>query len=114
MERELFNDRLAVLEKLFQRSALELSEIDVPVIFDVGYWTAEHRAAALKWGRQNSLVCEMHFLDTPFKICKQRATERNSSYDSEFYEMTPQMLEMFWSWFEVPGPTEGVLRVSRT
>lgn len=114
MEREVFDHRLNTLEKLFQDSTLQLVGIDVPVIFDIGYWKESDRASALEWASGCSLTSEIHYIDTSFATCKQRALARNQDRKSKSYEMTSDMLELFWSWFEEPKSTEEVLRVSST
>ncbi|MEO1080229.1 MAG: ATP-binding protein [Pseudomonadota bacterium] len=112
MEREVFDARLATLESLFRGSALQLVALGVPVIFDFGYWRARDRAAAVTWASKHGLEYEVHYLDTPFETCKQRAAARNAHREDNSYEITPEMLELFWSWFEEPKATEDVLRVS--
>lgn len=55
----------------------------------------------------------MHYLDVPFETCCERAFSRNSELNGKSYEMTPEMLELFWSWFEIPDPNENVVWVKR-
>lgn len=45
MDRETFNRRLAVLQGLFKDSATQLFSLDVPVIFDFGFWNKADREA---------------------------------------------------------------------
>jgi predicted kinase len=112
MERDVFNTRLATLQELFKESALQLTKIDVPVIFDFGFWTKADREEFALWAKENELDCEFHYLDVHYDECKERALERNMNLKGHSYEMTPEMLEMFWSWFEVPEQHETVKRIS--
>ncbi|MCJ2376568.1 ATP-binding protein [Vibrio sp. ZSDZ34] len=112
MEREVFNARLATLQELFKDSAIQLAKIGVSVIFDFGFWTKADREAFASWANANELDCEFHYLDVDYDECKQRALERNKNLKGHSYEMTPEMLEMFWSWFEVPSQHEKVKRLS--
>ncbi|MGF1723350.1 AAA family ATPase [Photobacterium nomapromontoriensis] len=111
MDREVFDSRLATLQGLFKESALQLFSLDVPVIFDFGFWSKADRDAVTEWASNVGVDSEVHYLDVPFDICKQRAFVRNSDLSGKSYEMTQEMLELFWSWFEVPAPNENVVRV---
>ncbi|GHA40412.1 AAA family ATPase [Photobacterium aphoticum] len=111
MDRELFDRRLATLLQLFQDSALQLIPLGIPVIFDVGYWRKADRDTAVDWASRMGVNNELHFLDVPFDTCKQRALARNADLEGKSFEMTPEMLDLFWSWFEVPTPNEDVVWV---
>lgn len=113
MEREVFDSRLATLQELFKEAALELTSLGVPVIFDFGFWTRKDREAFMAWATHHNLIAEMHYLDVSFELCKQRASLRNADLQGKSYEMTPEMLDLFWSWFEVPTADEKVIRVGK-
>ena len=113
MEREIFNHRLKLLQGLFQDSALQLSRLGVPVIFDFGFWGKHDREAVTRWASDHGLESEVHYLDVPYSTCQQRASDRNSDLGGKSYEMTAEMLELFWSWFEVPSNDENVVWVSK-
>ncbi len=106
MEREVFDSRLATLKDLFKESALQLFSLGVPVIFDFGFWRKSERDAFIDWASSLAVDSEVHYLDVPFETCKQRAAARNTDLNGKSYEMTPEMLELFWSWFEAPTPNE--------
>ncbi|MDG3085680.1 ATP-binding protein [Vibrio hannami] len=108
MDREVFDKRKKTLTDLFKGSALRLLELDVPVIFDFGFWKKQDRIQIKTWANENNLTYEMVYLDVDFDICKERATKRNRERGQDAYEMTPEMLDLFWSWFEVPTEDEGV------
>jgi predicted kinase len=109
MERELFDRRLATLQGLFKDSALQLFSLGVPVVFDFGFWTKADRLAFTEWASSVAASSEIHYLDVGFDVCKQRASVRNSELNGRSYEMTPEMLELFWSWFETPTSDENVV-----
>ena len=54
----------------------------------------------------------MIYLDVNYEECCKRVGKRNDIRGEKSYEMTPEMLEMFWSWFEVPTDAENIKRVS--
>ena len=111
MEREVFDKRLATLQELFKESAQQLFTLGVPVIFDFGFWRKVDRDKFTNWAEKLGVESEVHYLDVPFDTCKQRAVARNSELHGKSYEMTPEMLELFWSWFEIPAPNEDVVWV---
>ncbi|MCG9544055.1 ATP-binding protein [Vibrio sp. Isolate33] len=113
MEREVFDQRLATLQDLFKESAQQLFTLGVPVIFDFGFWRKVDRDKFTNWAEKLGVESEVHYLDVPFDTCKQRAVARNSELHGKSYEMTPDMLELFWSWFETPAPNEDVVWVQR-
>ncbi|WP_019280982.1 AAA family ATPase [Vibrio anguillarum] len=113
MEREVFDSRLATLQELFKDSALQLFSLGVPVIFDFGFWRRADRDAFTDWASKVGVDSEVHYLDVSFETCKQRAFDRNSDLSGKSYEMTPEMLALFWSWFEIPASNENVVWVHR-
>ncbi|PML57377.1 AAA family ATPase [Vibrio lentus] len=111
MDRETFDHRLATLQGLFKDSATQLFSLDVPAIFDFGFWRKADRNAFTEWASNAGVKSEVHYLDVPFETCKERAFHRNSELNGKSYEMTPEMLDLFWSWFEVPTSDENVVWV---
>ena len=114
MEREVFDHRLATLQELFKESALQFFSLGVPVIFDFGFWRKSDREAFINWASSVGADSEVCCLDVAFGTCKQRALARNSDLAGKSYEMTPEMLDLFWSWFEAPTSDENVVWVQQT
>lgn len=114
MEREVFDRRLATLQELFKESALQLFALSVPVIFDFGFWRKADRDSFSDWATKVGIKSEVHYLDVSFDTCKQRAFARNSDLNGKSYEMTSEMLDLFWSWFEPPASNENVVRVQQS
>ena len=111
MERDVFDKRLATLQDLFKETALQLFSLNVPVIFDFGFWKKADRDAFKTWALTVGVESEVHYLDVSFEICEQRALERNVDRNGKSYEMTLDMLTLFWSWFEIPTSNENVVWV---
>ncbi|CAH0533231.1 hypothetical protein VST7929_01095 [Vibrio stylophorae] len=109
MEREIFDSRLATLQALFKDSARQLFTLGIPVIFDFGFWCKADRDRFTDWALSLGIESEIHYLDAPFDTCQQRALSRNANLDGKSYEMTPDMLNLFWSWFEIPTSNEQVV-----
>ncbi|MFH0257988.1 AAA family ATPase [Vibrio rumoiensis] len=114
MEREVFERRLAILQELFKESALQLFSLGVPVIFDFGFWRKADRDSFTDWATKVGIKSEVHYLDVSFDTCKQRAFARNSDLNGKSYEMTSEMLDLFWSWFDPPASNENVVRVQQS
>lgn len=110
MEREVFDSRLETLASLFKDSVLRLIELGVPVIFDFGFWKQRDRELARLWAERYSLEYEIIYLDVDFEVCCKRAYSRNDIREDKAYEMTPEMLKMFWLWFEAPSSDEEGVR----
>ncbi len=108
MEREVFDQRLETLIELFKKSAKQLLTIDVPVIFDFGLWKKVDRDKIVAWAQSQNIPYELLYLNTPFEECCKRALQRNNSKNSESFEMTEEMLSLFWSWFEEPETSEKI------
>ncbi|MCK6264394.1 ATP-binding protein [Vibrio sp. ZSDE26] len=111
MERDVFDARLNTLQSLFKQSALEMIELGLPVIFDLGLWKKTDREAMAQWAKSHNLDFELIYLDVDFEVCQQRALIRNATRGEQAYEMTPDMLSLFWSWFEVPSFDETITLV---
>ncbi len=103
MERDVFNERLSTLQGLFKASALQMLDLSVPVIFDFGFWTKADRSSMINWAEKYGLDYELIYLDVSFEECSQRAMKRNVALEQKSYNMTPEMLNLFWSWFEIPN-----------
>ncbi len=102
MERDLFEARMTTLQNLFKEASLQMLKLGVSVIFDFGFWTEAHRTDIANWAIGNDLEYEFHYLDVSFEECSKRALSRSPDNMNKVYEMTPQMLTLFWSWFEIP------------
>lgn len=111
MEREVFDARLKTLMALFKDAAVQLFNLGVPVIFDFGFWYKEERLEFKKWAEDAGAESELIYLDVDYDVCRSRAQVRNESRGDEAFEMTDEMLEMFWQWFEHPGDDESVTRI---
>ncbi len=109
MQRDVFDARLAVLQGLFKDAALQMLNLGVSVIFDFGFWSKKDRDEFNDWASQQSIQSEMHYLDVSVEVCRERATLRNAKLEGKSYEMTPDMLDLFWSWFEVPSDENVVI-----
>lgn len=103
MSREDFNTRLGILTELFKRSAEQMIDMDIPVIFDFGFWYKKQRFDLHHWAESINADFELIYLKCSYETCRVRAIDRNQNRLDKSYEMTDEMLKMFWSWFEEPS-----------
>ena len=109
MGRELFEERRTLLEDLFKQQTIQLAKLGVPVVMDFGFWKKSDRDQIRRWADDNDLLVEIHYLEQDFEVCKARSLARNGQSDSRSYTMTPEMLSLFWSWFEPPNDEQVVI-----
>lgn len=102
MARDVFDTRLATLQRLFQESALQMLALGTSVIFDFGLWTQSKRNEAAHWAETKGIEYEIHYMDVGLETCCERVLSRNHNLDGRSYLMTPDMLMLFWSKFEIP------------
>ena len=107
-ERKLFDSRINSLKALFKESAIKMINLGLPVIFDFGFWKEIERKNIAEWATEQNIDFEFIYLDVTYSECCKRAAKRNDFLENKSYEMTPEMLELFWSWFEVPNQTENI------
>ncbi|UPW20390.1 ATP-binding protein [Agarivorans sp. TSD2052] len=108
MEREVFDARFDTLTALFKASAEELLGLGTSVIFDFGLWGEAERRAMSCWAKSINVEYEMIYLDVSYQACCERAYSRNLKRGDQAYEMTPEMMAMFWDKFEKPSANEKI------
>lgn len=112
MSRELFDQRIAILTDLFKASSIQMMHLGTSVIFDFGFWNRKKREEITRWAESKGIEYEIIYLDANFETCCERAYRRNAGRKDKAYEMTPDMMNMFWQWFETPDHDEKVTCVS--
>ncbi|RCU52703.1 MULTISPECIES: AAA family ATPase [Corallincola] len=78
------------------------------VILDLGFTTREQRAAFADKARALGIEPELHFVDAPKALRKQRVSQRNAEKDPAVYsfEVTDMMFNFMEPRFEVPDQAE--------
>lgn len=99
--------------KVYSRSLQCNSCFGYSCDFRLWFWRKSDRDSFTSWTSNLGVDSEVHYLDVSFETCKQRAFNRNSELNGKSYEMTPEMLDLFWSWFEVPTSNENVVWVQQ-
>ena len=111
MERELFDSRMKGLTERFKEITEQCISIDIPVVFDYGFWKKSERDDIVLWAESLNASWEFFWIDTPKDECERRALNRNKLNDNAHFIMTKEMLDLFWSWFEIPDETELITRM---
>ncbi|MBT5109286.1 MAG: ATP-binding protein [Rhodospirillaceae bacterium] len=76
------------------------------VVLDFPANTVEYRNWMRSLIDQAEVAHELHWLDVPDMICKQRLQERNSSGEHQF-QVGEADYDLFTKYFVPPGPSEG-------
>lgn len=98
-----FLERIDRAEILMQDLILQLDNLGVDSILDVGLSKFSHREKYRKLANENSIKVKTHYLKIPKEIRKQRILNRNIEKGATFeFEVTDENFEFMETWFEVP------------
>lgn len=94
-------------EQIWEVSA-QILAIDGTVILDLGFTTRELRDIFANRARELGISAEIHYLDAPTAVRKQRVEKRNAEKDPALYafEVTDSMFTFMEPRFEVPTQEE--------
>ena len=86
----------------------QILKMDGNVVLDLGFTTKEQRDAFSNRGANHEINAEVHYLDAPQAVRKQRVKTRNQEKDPSVYafEVTDMMFNFMEPKFEVPGQDE--------
>lgn len=66
-------------EKYLFNKSLELVEVGIDVVFDIGLWTKGERDEAREFFRKNGVECEIHYVTVPQEEWYRRIEKRNAA-----------------------------------
>ena len=94
-------------EQIWQVSE-QILAIDGNVVLDLGFTTKEQRDVFSNRAKKMNINSEVHYLDAPTEIRKQRVDKRNLEKDPSVYafEVTDMMFDFMEPRFEVPDQDE--------
>lgn len=93
---------------LYDKS-LELIEEGINVILDWGFWQKDEREYAKNFYKDRSIECELHYINVPDIIWKERIKGRNNSIADgsvEAYYVDENLAAKFGAMFESPDNKE--------
>ena len=107
MPRDVFDERLEALKDLLWNVTRRLLELGVNVVLDFGFWKRSERLNFKSRLEEVGATPHLYFFDVPLPQLHKRLALRNAALSKGTFEITPEMLEMFSSWFEPPTRAEG-------
>ncbi|SFO67534.1 Predicted kinase [Mesorhizobium sp. NFR06] len=100
-----YADLSARLRAAMGPHVVDILRTGLSVVLDFPANTVEYRNWMRSLVDQARVAHELHFLDVPDMICKQRLRERNANGKHPF-EVSEAVYDLFTSYFVPPGPTE--------
>ena len=104
-------DEFAIRVNLYLRKkAVEIVNAGCTVILDWGFWTKENRKEIKRYGENNGVLVEMHYIDIDDKTWDENIEKRNNEViygngGSSFY-VNEGLLNKVSSLFEIPEKEE--------
>ena len=104
-------DEFAIRVNLYLRKkAVEIVNAGCTVILDWGFWTKENRKEIKRYGKNNGVLVEMHYIDIDDKTWYENIEKRNNEVisgngGSSFY-VNEGLLNKVSSLFEIPEKEE--------
>lgn len=94
-------------EQIWEVSS-QILALDGQVVLDLGFTTKEQRQEFVERAKAIGCKAELHYLDTPVEMRKQRVEQRNADQDPQVYsfEVTDMMFNFIEKRFEVPDADE--------
>ena len=93
-----------------RKKAVEIVNAGCTVILDWGFWTKENRKEIKRYGENNGVLVEMHYIDIDDKTWYENIEKRNNEVisgngGSSFY-VDEGLLNKVYSLFEIPEKEE--------
>lgn len=93
-----------------RKKAVEIVNVGCTVILDWGFWTKENRKEIKRYGENNGVLVEMHYIDIDDKTWYENIEKRNNEVisgngGSSFY-VDEGLLNKVSSLFEIPEKEE--------
>jgi predicted kinase len=102
-----FLERIERAESLMLDLILQLEDLNVDSILDVGLSKFVHREKYRKFAKENNIAVKTHFLNVPKEIRKDRVLKRNIEKGVTFeFEVSESNFEFMENWFETLTESE--------
>jgi predicted kinase len=100
-------ERIDRAETLMMLLIKQLEEAKVDAILDLGFSKRKHREKFKNFAIKNNFDLQLHFLDIPSEIRRERVLKRNIEKGDTFeFEVTDEMFEFMETYFETPTEEE--------
>lgn len=94
------------VEQLQWKLGQRLLVLGSSIILENGFWSREERDRFRSQAEALGASVELHYLEVPKEELWLRIEQRNTSASDDFFKITREELELWWSWFEPPEQAE--------
>ena len=112
---EMHDEYVARSEKYLFGKSLEIIDSGINVVLDWGVWTKAERAVAREFYASRGINYELHYLDVPDSVWRERIAKRNLSVSEgrlDAYYIDENLAAKFGAIFEPPSDDEIDLRIT--
>ena len=101
-------ERVERCQKLIWEVSEQILRNNGNVVLDLGFTTKAQRNTFIDHALKLGITAEVHYLDAPEEVRRQRVTKRNSEKDLQVYsfKVTDEMFDFMEPRFEVPDNDE--------
>ena len=100
-------ERIARAENMMMSQMVQLEELGIDSILDLGFSKFEHREKFRIFAKKNDFEFKLHFLDIDKETRMKRVLKRNTEKGDTFeFEVTQENFDFMESWFESPSDEE--------
>lgn len=106
---ERHDDMVERIKRYLLQKAEELIGNGVDVLLDWGFWRISDREAAREFFSARGIAFELHYLDIPDKLWRERIEKRNYAVErgeASAYYVDEGLMQKFRDMFEPPLPSE--------
>lgn len=111
----MHDEYVARTEKYLFCKSLEIIESGINVVLDWGVWTKAERDEAREFFTSRGIDYELHYLDVPDSVWRERIAKRNLSVSEgrlDAYYIDENLAAKFGAIFEPPSDDEIDLRIT--
>jgi predicted kinase len=102
-----FLERIERSDTMIQSLVVQLAAVGTPAILDLGFAKKDRRERFYAFAKAYKIPIQLHFLDIPLEVRKQRVMKRNQEKGTTFqFEVSETDIEFMETWFEKPTPKE--------
>ncbi len=100
-------ERVRRCEQRIGTLAVDIARAGTPVVLDLGFMRVDDRRRFAALAHSAGLACQLHHVDAPLALRRQRVATRNLERSDTFaFEVTPAMFDAMEGRFEPPTAEE--------
>lgn len=102
-----FLDRIRRSDTMIQSLVLQLNEINVPTVLDLGFAKKKRREHFYRFAKDHKIPYQLHYLNIDSQTRKRQVAQRNMEKGETFtFEVSDKDFEFMETWFETPERDE--------